>query len=129
MNVRIVERPSDEAPDDVRDAWIGLSLPVLQRYSRAVERRGFGVLSGPRNRLEAWVKSQAIVIKKLVGNSPRARCYMVDTTAAVDLLEKENPMAAAWWRTNATHLFKPGFCLLFEEECCAVEVQDNKNSK
>jgi hypothetical protein len=45
----------------------------------------------------------------------------VDVTAAVQLLESFNPSAAAWWRSHAPHLFKPGLILLFEEECCVIE--------
>jgi hypothetical protein len=114
MNVRIVKRPHGEAPEDVRDAWIGLLLPVLPCYSRVVGRRSLGVLSGPRSWLAMW-------FTELIGRDPRKRSYLVDTAAAVNLLENVNPVAATWWRTNAPHLFKSGRCLRFDEECCTVE--------
>jgi hypothetical protein len=114
MNIRIVKRPRGEAPEEVRDAWIGLSLPVLPRYSRLEERRSVGVLSGPRS----WLAMRLIV---LFGRRLRKRGYVVDTTAAVDLLENVNPLAAAWWRKNTPHLLKPGRCFVFEQECCVVE--------
>jgi hypothetical protein len=76
-----------------------------------------------------WLRGRRLWVKWLLGRGPRKRGYMVDTTTAVDLLEKANPVAAAWWRTNAKHLFRPGLCLLFEEACCAVEIQDGKDSK
>jgi hypothetical protein len=60
-------------------------------------------------------------LKEIVGHGPRMRGYVVDTAAAIDLLENVNPLAAAWWRTNAPHLFKRGHCLFFHEECCVVE--------
>jgi hypothetical protein len=113
MNVRIVKRPDGEAPEDVRGAWIGLSVPVLRHYSR-IKRRGTGVLSGPRSWLAMW-------LKEVVGPLPRMRGYAVDTVAAIDLLENINPLAAAWWRKNTPHLFEPGGCLFFEEDCCVVE--------
>ncbi len=114
MNVRIMKRPPGEAPVDVRDAWIGLSVPVLRGYSRPIRRVGVGVLSGPRTWLATWLTG-------FFGRGPRTRGYIVDTAAAVSLLEKANPLAAAWWRTNAPHLLEPGRCLLFEEDCCLVE--------
>jgi hypothetical protein len=57
----------------------------------------------------------------LVALGPRKRGYLVETVAAVDLLENVNPLAAAWWRTNTPHLLTPGETLLFDEECCVVE--------
>ena len=114
MNIRIVRRPHGEAPEDVRDAWIGLLLPVVSGHSRLVERRSFGVLSGPRSFL-------AFRLKTMFGHGTRKRGYMVSSLAAVDLLQNVNPQAAAWWRTNTPHMLKHGLCLLFEEECCVVE--------
>jgi len=104
MNVRIVKRPKGEAPENVRDAWIGLLLPVLPRYPRTLVRRGSGVLSGPRSWLAMW-------LHELIGTGQRTRGYGVDTAAAANLLENVNPLAATWWRTNAPHLFKPGRAL------------------
>jgi len=114
MNIRIVRRPHGEAPEHIRDAWIGLLLPVAPDHPRIVERRSFGVLSGPRSFL-------AFRLKALFGRGTRKRGYMVRTLAAVELLQNVNPLAAAWWRTNTSHMLKHGLCLLFEEECCVVE--------
>jgi hypothetical protein len=112
MNIRIVKRPLGEAPEDVRDAWIGLSLPVITNHPHI--GRAFGVLSIPRNRLVRRFLS-------LVGRVPRQLGYPVDVTVAVQVLENFNRPAAAWWRSHAPHLFKPGLSFLFEEECCVIE--------
>jgi hypothetical protein len=112
MDIRIVKRPNGEAPEEVRDAWIGLLLPVLPRYSRMIERRSVGVRARPRTWLGMWFKSLS---------RPRKRGYPDDTTAAIDLLASVNASAAAWWRTNTPDLFKPGRCLFFDDECCTVE--------
>jgi hypothetical protein len=117
MNIRIVKRPRGEAPESVRDAWIGLVLPVLPRYSRIKRSRIVGVLSGPKG----WL---AVRLKLLFGGGPQVRGYLVDTLAAVDFLQNVNPVAAAWWRTNTPHLLERGLCLIFEEECCVVENPD-----
>jgi hypothetical protein len=114
MTIRIVKRPIGEAPDDVRDAWIGLSLPVVPHFSHIVKSPSSGVLSGPRTRLAKW-------FNRLLGRGRRMPGYIVDTAAAVHLLEKRNPRAAEWWRTNTPHLFQPGRGLLFDRECCVVE--------
>jgi hypothetical protein len=114
MNIRIVKRPLGEAPEDIRDAWIGLTLPVLANQSHIVEGPAFGVLSIPRN----WLVRQLL---SLVGRVPRQRGYAVDVTVAVHLLENFKPSAAAWWRSNAPYLFKPGLWFVFEEECCVIE--------
>src|SRR4030088_785060 len=77
-----------------------------------------GVASGSfRVREVGWQRRS----QYLVGCGTLKRGYLVDTTAAVDLLENVNQLAAGWWRTNTPDLLKPGACLLFEEECCVVE--------
>ena len=45
MKIRIISTPPGEAPEKVRQAWIGLEIPVPPRF--AGRRRGyaFGVLS------------------------------------------------------------------------------------
>jgi hypothetical protein len=113
MTIRIVKRPHGEAPENIRDAWIGLVLPV--KGARLVEGRGFGVLSVPRT----WLGRR---LKKWFGQVPRLQGYLVETAAAVDLLKRANPSAASWWTANTPHLFEsPELCLLFEKECCIVE--------
>src|SRR5438045_781095 len=70
LHIRIVKRPDGEAPEEVRDAWIGLLLPVLPRFSRMVARRGVGVHSGPRSYLGMWFAA-------LVGRGKPMRGYVV----------------------------------------------------
>jgi hypothetical protein len=114
MHIRIVKRPLGEAPEQIRNAWIGLVLPVVPSHPGVLEGRAFGVLSGPRS----WVARRLAV---LFGRGTRRRGYVVETTVAIGVLETAHPAAAEWWRTNAAHLLTPGRCLFFEEGCCAVE--------
>lgn len=114
MEIRIVRRPVGEAPENIRDAWIGLRLPVLPNCSRIVEARDIGVLSVPRSRL-------AVLWKSYFGSGQRVRGYRVDPTTAINLLKKVNPLAAAWWLTNTPQVFKPKRCFVFDEECCVTE--------
>ena len=95
MNIRIASVPPGEAPEEVRAAWVGLSLPVTTPKPRTV--RTHGVRSGPRNAL-------ALFLATLVGGGRRERGYLVDAAAAIDLLGRHSPEAAAWWREHAPHL-------------------------
>jgi hypothetical protein len=62
-----------------------------------------------------------MLLMKWTARGPRKRGYAVDPATAVNILEQVDPSAAAWWRTNTPHLFKPGRCLFFDEECCVSE--------
>jgi hypothetical protein len=114
MNVRIVKRPSGEAPENIRDAWIGLVLPVRPRFPHAITARSFGVLTGPRNRLTSKLRT-------FMGGGEPTSGYAVDPGAAIELPKQANPLAAAWWLANAPHVLKNGRSFLFDEDCCRVE--------
>lgn len=45
--IRIVQPPAGEAPLWVREAWVGIALPVI-RGSSLRNYQGVGVLSGPK---------------------------------------------------------------------------------
>ena len=47
MQIRIVKRPAGEAPEEVRDVWIGVVVPCLRRISAKEAKHGSrGVVSG-----------------------------------------------------------------------------------
>ncbi len=79
--VKIVKVPNGEAPLDVRKAWVGLVLPCdpyLGYPDNDLER---GILSGKK--------------------AARNRCGIsVRQDLAIEILEKERPEAAAWWKAN-----------------------------
>ena len=106
--------PPGEAPDWVRQQWVGLELPLAPGSAGPVTMGIVGVLSGA----SPW-RVLAAYVRALVGQN-RARVYPVDVEAAIAALERTSPSAAAWWRENTPHLFKPGQCLLFAEEACQV---------
>ena len=114
MHIRIVRRPDGEAPESVREAWVGLVLPVVSDLQESVNLRTSGVRSGPRN-----VFSSLVFV--LLRRGTKKRGYAVDTAEALDILEKKNSAAARWWRTNAEHLVRLKKALLFQEDCCVVE--------
>lgn len=109
QKVRIVRRPLGEAPEWVRDAWIGLELPVL--LSDPVSSRIAGVLTGSQTRLGFWFRF-------ILGRTERMVGYLVDAHTALRLLEARNPTAAIWWRANAGWCVQPGCQFVFDLPAC-----------
>jgi hypothetical protein len=108
--IRIVRRPEGEAPEWVRDAWIGIELPLL--HPAAIESRIVGgVLTMPKTRLGHW-------LSVLMGRSRVVSGYLVDANDAVRRLEGRNPTAAIWWRTNAAWCVQPGGQFIFDRPAC-----------
>ncbi len=115
MKIRIKSTPPGEAPEDIRQAWIGLEIPIPPRF--AGRRRGFGVgvVSGPKSRLGA-------LFAILLGRRQRAVGYIVEASVAVDLLAAHSPEAAGWWRQNAPSFIEPGRYFLFAADSCEETV-------
>ncbi len=107
--IRIIQRPEGEAPEWVRDAWIGLELPV--QTPEPVSTPTWGALTGPRSR---W----SYRLGRLLGRFPNKTGYVVDAAQAVRLLERRNPTAAIWWRTKAGIRLQPAQAFLFETAAC-----------
>jgi hypothetical protein len=96
--VRIKALPPGEAPDWVRQTWVGLELPLIAGQVQADRGRAFGVLSR----------------RPVVPPSS----YAVEGKAAIAILESASPEAAAWWRENAPDVAAPGFQLVFPADVC-----------
>ncbi len=97
-SVRIITTPQGEAPQWVREAWVGLVLPLsVSGYSAA----GLGVLSRERS----------------FGG------YMVPTLHALRILEAKNADAAAWWYALYGKL-DAADCLVFNDEACEYSAED-----
>jgi hypothetical protein len=109
--IRIVSTPPGEAPEHIRQAWIGILLPLHRNYPVSTTTRGYGVCSGPKNRWLAWLWA-------LFGGGIKETGYIVDAQLALERLEHHAPDAAKWWRENTPHLFRCGQCLLFDERAC-----------
>lgn len=96
-SIKIIAVPPGQAPEWVREAWIGLTIPL----SSTITADGLqtGIFRGkPEN----------------VGG------YMVSGQAAVDVLKSNNAEAADWWFENAplallgSLVFKKDVCELIE---------------
>ncbi|WP_420967183.1 hypothetical protein [Bradyrhizobium sp. B120] len=112
FTIRIVAVPPGEAPYWVREKWIGLELPV-ERHANRRRFYGLGVLSMPRQ----WWKQCLLV---LFGRAEIIDGYAVEATAALERLNQSSPEAAAWWRTHALDVVRPGRYLVFHEHACQV---------
>lgn len=109
--IRIVDVPPGEAPLEVRQAWVGLVLPLAQRNSKAKRIPILGVATGPKGRLGMLWRLLSFRFSLMEG-------YEVNVIAAVDILANANPPAATWWRQNAPHLFEPWRRFVFPATCC-----------
>jgi hypothetical protein len=111
MTIRIKSTPPGEAPGHIRQAWVGLEIPVPARF--AGRCRGFqvGVLSGPKSRIGA-------LFAIFFGRAQREVGYIVEAKVAVDLLASRSPEAAEWWRQIAPRFIEPGRYFMFAAECC-----------
>ncbi|HMK08023.1 MAG TPA: hypothetical protein VK449_03235 [Anaerolineales bacterium] len=110
--IRILSRPAGEAPPHIRDAWVGLTLPLPNDSSgRRRSFRASGVLTGPTTFL-------GTLSNLLLGRTQRYFGYGVATLDALRVLEAHDPDAAAWWRAHTPHLLKPQGRFIFEAEVC-----------
>ena len=108
--IRIVQAPAGEAPLWVREAWVGIDLPLV-RGNRSRKYRAFGALSGPKT---FWRQIWGLVR----GRTFPIQGYVVRADLAIELLSTSAPVAAEWWRENTPDLLRG--ILIFEEEVCRL---------
>ena len=107
--IRIVSTPAGEAPEWVRQAWVGLDLPCKGARPATYATRGVTAAPPP-----FWRKLSAV----LGFGGVRQNGFAVPAVAAVEALAAVNPLAAAWWRENTPQLLRPGQTFLFEDAAC-----------
>jgi hypothetical protein len=110
-SVRIVAVPPGEAPLHIREAWVGLELPLSRGRARASRFATYGVLSGPSGLMNELIR--LLTFRFTIHNG-----YAVGVLAALETLEQSNPQAAHWWRINTPHLIRPQRYFLFPRDCC-----------
>ena len=113
MQIRIKRTPAGEAPESVRQTWIGLVLPVPRVWAGRRKFRVVGVLSGPKNPFSSF-------LALLNGQLKRKAGYVVAADKAVEILSRHAPEAAAWWRQNAPRSIARGKYFVFAEDVCEV---------
>lgn len=89
--IKIVRAPASEAPEWVRQAWVGLVLPCdpYVGYGQNPEK---GVLS----------------LKENEGIQRKRYSYAVLQQDAIDILRHHSPNAASWWRIHGFPMSTPG---------------------
>jgi hypothetical protein len=117
MQIRIVDTPPGEAPVAIRNAWIGIVLPLVPGVVGPQPALVSGVLSGPRGALSA-------LLRLITGRIKRATVYPVRARVAFDLLERHAPDAAAWWRSHTPHLYDDDRVLGFHSHGCELVDDD-----
>src|SRR5215469_5604551 len=105
--VRIVALPPGEAPQWVREKWIGLELPIV---GQGGVYRGVGVTSRPTFLGRLW--------RTFSGKAEMIDGYVVDARRAVEILEAAHPEAAAWWRENTPRILAQGRRFIFKRDSC-----------
>lgn len=95
VQIKIIAVPPGQAPLEVRQQWVGMILPVVEELpSDTVE---MGVLGGkPEN----------------------SGGYPVETTVAIQELEKKSPEAANWWKSHVNPAWMPW--LSFQRAVCEL---------
>src|SRR5258706_15638043 len=88
-SIRIKSTPPGEAPASIREAWVGLELPLLR--DKPLRYLASGVLTGPRGFLETLLHLLTFRMKLRTG-------YVVPSLAAIEILEKSNFAAGGWGR-------------------------------
>ena len=109
VRIRIVALPPGEAPQWVREAWIGLELPT--EAERGVYR-AIGVSSGLSFLDQLW--------RSIAGKGEMIDGYVVEARRAVEILAAANPAAAAWWRQNTPQLLAQNRRFIFNKDVCEV---------
>ena len=94
--IRIKSRPAGNAPAEIRDKWIGLVLPVVEKTTS----------------LLADVMTGQMVTNRTGG-------YEILWGNAMEALASRNPETKEWWEKNVGARFHFP-TLIFDEDCCEV---------
>jgi hypothetical protein len=109
VRIRVIKAPPGEAPESVRQAWVGLTLEALGR--RPIRAETVGVISKPKTRF-------GLLVARLLGRTRLDHGYIIDAVHAIEVLHNQAPDAAAWWRQNAARAIAPGQLFMFVSDAC-----------
>ncbi|MEI8337934.1 MAG: hypothetical protein WCF92_02175 [bacterium] len=94
-SIKIISTPPGQAPEWVREKWIGVEIPVPMQ---ALEPG-----------LQMGVKG---------GKPENSGGYQVNTSEAIEALRKKSPEAAEWWEENVPLAAIPQ--LVFSKAVCEL---------
>jgi hypothetical protein len=114
MRIRVLKPsfPGDE-PDFVREAWVGLELPVLEGKEQPV-------LVPPVKlpwRALSFSKQITRLFSRQLADQPMP-AYLVGAAEAFEVLKRERPEAAKWWQTNFPAALSGRYNFRFDVENC-----------
>lgn len=111
MYIEIIRRPFGDAPEWVRDGWIGARLPLA-----ATDKTSWQSVSifERRKGLFPWLWMT------LTGQTRRVQAYAVIAKDAVDILDRQDVRAANWWHENVPELLDGSQLFLFDAACCEL---------
>ena len=118
--IRIIEIPPGEAPEQIRAAWVG----VIIRLADVPEPQpGIWATTGVLGKELGLLAKFKRFLGAPVVEQPYPS-YVVDVLAAMDALRAQSSSAAAWWESHTPHLLKPGKKFCFAASCCEVIIHD-----
>jgi hypothetical protein len=108
VKIRIIKDPGGEAPEFVRNAWIGLVLTLDRDSPQPSKQIACNVASG-----EALLDPLSV--------------YTVNSGHAIGVLAaaKASVEVRTWWFVNTPYMIHPEMSLLFPVECCEVLSDDD----
>lgn len=116
--ITFISPPPGQAPDEVRRAWVGVTVPVTTHEARLLDRVPVvGVRSGPYG---FWRTLWGIVTRRV----ETWRGYSIESRKCLAHLRDRAPDAAAWWAENAPRFLEPRRCFVFPAECCELRRTD-----
>lgn len=96
ISIRIITAPAGQAPEWVREKWIGVTIPLTKPFQDGFE---CGVLGGE-------------------SSNENSGGYEVDSTEAINALSSVSPEAAHWWLEYSPPY--PGKHFLFARGVCEL---------
>lgn len=104
--------PPGEAPVGIRQAWLGLVLPLPPGVR---SRRRTFVTSGVVSRPRVWWQWFVNLVRGSIGLHSG---YAVNALEAVNLLAGRNPRAAEWWREHCADMLDGTRHFVFPYDVC-----------
>ncbi len=107
--LKITSTPPGEAPEWVRECWVGLALPLAKEFEEPLESETTGVLSGARTSIGQFLASIFDRPQVVTG-------YVVESLPAIEILAESSPEAANWWRAHVPDSVVSGETFVFDSD-------------
>lgn len=120
LYLKITSTPPGDAPEWVRQKWIGLTLPLAQSDREAQSLYTVGVLDNfdwSRINNGKFSGKLCTLWNVLTRRVTRDKGYLINAHDAVTILNDVSPEAATWWKENVLPRYAPMDNFLFDEEC------------